>query len=174
MKEILDILMKAPIKQLIDIDPKLANLVAKKSGVYAKPKGTLRIVRGENDILYYHSDLAYGQRRLLGWTHERMVNEGEAEWVKPELNVYHVGGEKPIVMVGEYEYQQLIDAGWSHEDMVNQGQAQWLHTLHNPDEKKLVVVTCDHDTFQMIQKERWTNQQIIDAGYGHWENENER
>ena len=42
-----------------------------------------------------------------------------------------------------------------------------------PDELKSVVVTCDYDTFQMIQKERWTNHQIVDAGYGHWDNANE-
>ncbi len=42
-----------------------------------------------------------------------------------------------------------------------------------PDELKRAVVTCDHDTLQMIQKERWTNQQIVDAGYGHWDNANE-
>ncbi len=82
MKEILDILMKAPINQLAAIDPKLAGLVIKASGLLVKHKCT-------------------------------------------------------------------------------------------PDELKPVVVTCDHDTFQMIQKERWTNQQIVDAGYGHWENANE-
>ncbi len=43
----------------------------------------------------------------------------------------------------------------------------------SPDELKPVVVTCNHDMFQMIQKEQWTNQQIVDAGYGYWENENE-
>ncbi len=126
MKEILDILIKAPISKLAEIDPKLAGLVIKASGLDNKPKGTLYRAYRERDILYYHSDLAYGQRRLLEWTHERMVNEGEAEWAD-----------------------------------------------YNPDELKPVVVTCDHDTFQMIQKERWTNQQIVDAGYGRWDNANE-
>ncbi len=82
MKEILDILIKAPISKLGEIDPKLVGLVVKASGLLVEHKCT-------------------------------------------------------------------------------------------PDESKPVVVTCDHDTFQMIQKERWTNHQVVEAGYGHWANENE-
>ncbi len=130
MKEILDILIKAPISKLAEIDPKLAGHVIKAAGLLVehkcKPDAIYYTCDGERDILYYHSDLAYGQRRDLGWTHERMVNEGEAEW--PDSN---------------------------------------------PAETRAAVVTCDYDTFKMIQKERWTNQQIVDAGYGHWENANE-
>lgn len=120
MKEILDILMKAPIKQLAAIDPKLAGLVVKKSGVYAKPKGTKRFARGENDILYYYSDLAYGQRRLLGWTHERMVNEGEAEWVKPNPR------SELFTFFGDADtFALMMSKGWTHDQLVAEGYAMW-------------------------------------------------
>lgn len=79
MKEILDILKAAPISKLADINTSLPGLVVKEMNV--KRKGTRRYAIGERDIFYYHSDIAYGQRRDLGWTHERMVTEGEAEWV---------------------------------------------------------------------------------------------
>ncbi|AII27459.1 hypothetical protein B8b_08 [Pseudoalteromonas phage B8b] len=80
MKDILDILMKAPISKLAEIDPKLAGLVIKAADLDNKRKGTLYRADGELDILYYHSSLAYGQRRMLDWSHERMVRDGEAEW----------------------------------------------------------------------------------------------
>ncbi len=77
MKEILDILKTAPITKLVEIDHRLPALILDEMNA---PKGTRRYATGERDILYYHSYLAYGQRRTLGWSHERMVNEGEAEW----------------------------------------------------------------------------------------------
>lgn len=80
MKDILDILKKTPICKLADIDTKLPGLVVK--ALDLMPVGTKYSLQGQRDIYYFHSSLAYGQRRLLGWTHERMVNEGEARWVK--------------------------------------------------------------------------------------------
>ncbi len=103
MKEILDILIKAPIIKLAEIDPKLAGLVIKAAGLDNKRKGTLYRAYDERDILYYHSDLAYGQRRLLEWTHERMVNEGEAEWAD-----YNPNELKPVVVTCDYDTKRTL------------------------------------------------------------------
>jgi len=81
MKEILDILIKAPISKLAEIDPKLAGHVIKAAGLDNKPKGTQYSQRGE--LIFFGDAATLDLMMKKGYTYDRLVAAGYAKWGEP-------------------------------------------------------------------------------------------
>lgn len=68
MNNILDILIKAPISKLADIDPKLVGLVLKAND------------ERSGDIVFNGDRATYISMRDQGWTDLQLVRKGYARW----------------------------------------------------------------------------------------------